>query len=129
MEKPTGGFTELSITWRRFARQLLVIGENRLELLTLEVKEGRERLLCAALLALGAAAFGLVAAITLTAAIVLWLWAWSPAGVLLILTALYAAAAGFLWWRLDRLVRNWHAIPASLDQLRKDRNCLEKFLE
>ena len=72
----------------------MTIGENRLELLTVEVQEERERLLHAFLLALGVAAFGLLAGITLTAAIVVLLWAWSPVAVLLTLTGLYGAAGG-----------------------------------
>ena len=71
---------QLAATSKRFARRLLTIGENRLELLMVEVQEERERLLHAILLALGVAAFGLLAGITLTAAIVIWLWAYSPGG-------------------------------------------------
>jgi hypothetical protein len=52
----------------------LTIGENRLELLTVEVQEEREHLLHAFLLGLGMAALGLLAAMTLTAAIVVLLW-------------------------------------------------------
>jgi len=61
-------------------------------IIDVEVQEERERLLHAFLLALGVAAFGLLAGITLTAAIVVWLWAWSPMTVLLALTCLYGAA-------------------------------------
>jgi uncharacterized membrane protein YqjE len=67
MEESTGSLRELSLTGKRFARRLLTIGENRLELLTVEVQEGREHLLRAFLLALGVAVFGLLAVITLTA--------------------------------------------------------------
>ena len=106
----------------------MTIGENRLELLTVEVQEERERLLHAFLLALGVAAFGLLAGLTLTAAIVVLLWAWSPVAVLLILTGLYGAAGICLYRRLTGLLRNWQTLSASLDQLRKDRACLEKIL-
>ena len=94
-----------------------------------EVQEERERLRCAILLALGVAAFGLLAGIALTAAIVVWLWAWSPVAVLLILTGLHGAAAAFLYRRLTVLLHDWKNLPATLDQLRKDRACLEKTLE
>jgi uncharacterized membrane protein YqjE len=128
MDESTGSFRQLSITWKRFARRLLTIGENRLELLTVEVQEGRERLLHAFSLALGVAVFGLLAAITLTAAIVVSLWSWSPVAVLLILTGLYGAAGTYLCRRLAGLLRDWQTLPASLDQFRKDRACLEKIL-
>ena len=128
MEESTVSFGQLATTSKHFARRLLTIGENRLELLTVEVQEERERLLHAFLLALGVAAFGLLAGLTLTAAIVVLLWAWSPVAVLLILTGLYAAAGIYLYRRLTGLLRNWQTLSASLDQLRKDRACLEKIL-
>jgi uncharacterized membrane protein YqjE len=129
MQESTASFSSLAATSRHFARRLLTIGENRLELLTVEVQEECERLLHAFLLALGVAAFGLLAGIALTAAIALLLWAWSPVAVLLILTALYGAAGICLYRRLNRLLRDWQTLSASLDQLQKDRACLEKILE
>jgi len=129
MEPATGSFRQLSATSKRLARRLLTIGENRLELLTVEVQEERERLLHAFLLALGVAAFGLLAGLTLTAAIVVWLWACSPVAVLLILSVLYGAAGICLYRRLIGLLRDWQTLSATLDQLRKDRACLEKILE
>jgi uncharacterized membrane protein YqjE len=128
MEESTAGLRQLTTTSKHFARRLLTIGENRLELLTVEVQEERERLLHAFLLALGVATFGLLAGFTLTAAIVVWLWTWSPLAVLVMLTVLYAAAGIFLWRRLTGLLRDWQTLSASLDQLRKDRACLEKIL-
>ena len=129
METSTLNFRQLATTSKSFARRLLTIGENRLELLTVEVQEERERLLHAFLLTIGVAAFGLLAGLTLTAAIVVLLWAWQPVAVLLILTALYSVAGICLWRRLNGLLRNWQTLSASLDQLRKDRLCLEKILE
>jgi len=93
-----------------------------------EVRDERERLLRAILLALGAAGFGLLTGITLTAAIVVLLWAHSPAAVLLILTALYGTTGGFLYRRLIRLLQDWQTLPASREQPDKDRICLEQIL-
>jgi uncharacterized membrane protein YqjE len=128
MEESTASFRQLATTSKHFARRLLTIGENRLELLTVEVQEERERLLHAFLLALGIATFGLLAGFTFTAAIVVCLWAWSPLAVLVTLTILYGGAGIFLWRRLAGLLRDWQTLSASLDQLRKDRACLEKIL-
>jgi uncharacterized membrane protein YqjE len=125
MEEATVSLRQLAMTSKTFARRLLTIGENRLELLTVEVQEERERLLHAFLLALGVAAFGLLAGLTLTAAIAVLLWAWSPLAVLLILTGLYGAAGICLYRRLIGVMRNWQTLSASLDQLRKDRASLE----
>jgi uncharacterized membrane protein YqjE len=126
MEESTVSLGQLGATSKTFARRLLTIGENRLELLTVEVQEERERLLRAFLLALGIATFGLLAGLALTAALVVWLWAW-PVTVLLILTGLYAAAGICLYRRLIGVLRNWQTLSDSLDQLRKDRACLEKI--
>lgn len=128
MEPASIGVGQLVETSKRFARRLFTIVENRLELLMVEVQEERERLLHAILLALGVAAFGLLAGITLTAAIVVLLWHYSPVAVLLILTGLYCVAAVCLYRRLAGILRDWEKLPATLDQLKKDRACLEKNL-
>ena len=113
---------------KRFGQRLLTIGGNRLELLTVEVQEERGHQMHIFLIALGVGAFGLLGAITLTAALVVWLWAWSPLAVLLLLTGLYGGTAGVLYWQLRRQLREWQMFSASLDQLRKDRDTLEKIL-
>lgn len=128
MQESTVSYRQLAASSKHFVRRLLTIGENRLELLTVEIQEERERLVCAVLLALGVAAFGLLASLTLTAAIVVWLWHWSPLVVLLILTGLYGIAGGMVYLRLSALLRDWHTLSATLDQLRKDRAGLEKIL-
>ena len=128
MEESTVSLSQLAATSKHFVRRLATIGENRLELMAVEVQEERERLLHAFLLALGAAAFGLLAGITLTAAIVVLLCEWSPVAVLLILTGIYGTAGICLYRRLAGLLRDWQTLSATLDQLRKDRECLEKIL-
>jgi len=128
MEPATISLGEFAASARRFVRRLLTIGENRIELMMVEVQEQRERLLHAILLALGIAAFGLLAGGTLTGAVVVLLWDVSPLAVFAALTILYAAAAFFLYRRLTATLRDWKNLPATLDQLRKDRECLEKSL-
>jgi uncharacterized membrane protein YqjE len=128
MEPATRSLGQLAASARAFVRRLLTIGENRLELMMVEVQEQRERLLHAILLSLGVAAFGLLAGITLTGAVVVLLWDVSHVATLLVLTVLYAGTGAFLYWRLTMLLRDWRNLPATLDQLRKDRECLEKSL-
>lgn len=120
-------FRQLTATVKIFVRRLLTVGENRLELLTVELQEERDRCLRVMLLVCGVAAFGLLAGITFTAAIVIWLRA-SPAAVLLVLAVLYGAAAVYLGWQIIRLLRDWQTLSGSLEQLQKDRACLEKIL-
>jgi len=128
MEEPNVSWRQLGAASKNFARRLLTIGENRLELLTVEVQEERDRLLRALLLALGAAAFSLLAGMTLTALIVVLLWDCSHWAALSTLAVLYGAAGVCLCRRLTALLRDWQTLPASLDQLRKDRACLEEIL-
>ena len=128
METVNGNFGPLVASSKRFTRRLLTIGENRLELMMVEVQEQRERLLHAILLALGAAAFGLLGGVTFTGLVVVLLWNVSHVATLLVLAGLYAAAAAWFYWRLTLFLRDWKNLPATLDQLRKDRECLEKSL-
>lgn len=120
-------FRQLTATVKIFVRRLLTVGENRLELLTVELQEERDRCLRVMLLVCGVAAFGLLAGITFTAAIVIWLRAW-PVAALLVLAVLYGAAAVYLGWQIIRLLRDWQTLSGSLEQLQKDRACLEKIL-
>jgi uncharacterized membrane protein YqjE len=99
-----------------------------LELLMVEVQEERERLLRALLLALGVALFAFLGGVALTTALVVLLWSISPVGVLLGLTTIYSAISIFLYRRFTVLQREWKSFPATFDQLRKDRACLEKLL-
>ena len=128
MEPATDNLGTFGASSKHFARRLMAIGENRLELLMLEVREERERVLHAILLALGVAVFGFLTGAAITVAIVVLLWHLSPVAVLLILSALYAAIAVFLFRRLALLQRAWKTFPATLDQLGKDRACLETIL-
>jgi uncharacterized membrane protein YqjE len=129
MEPATDNFGQFGASSKHFTRRLLTIGENRLELLMVEVQEERERLLHAILLALGVAVFGFLAGGALTIAIVILLWHLSPVAVLLVLTSLYAAIAAYLYRRFTVLQREWKTLPATLDQFRKDRACLETLLK
>ena len=128
MESATDNSGQFGPSSKHFARRLLTIGENRLELLMVEVQEERERLLHAILLALGMAVFSFLAGVALTVAIVVLLWNISPVAVLLVLTSLYAAIAVYLYGRFTALQREWTTLPATLDQFRKDRACLETVL-
>ena len=99
-----------------------------MELLMVEVQEERERVLRAVLLALGVAVFGFLAGAALTVALVVMLWSLSPIIVLLALALVYSATAVFLYRHFVALQRSWETLPATLDQLRKDRLCLENYL-
>ena len=128
MEIKHGNLGQLSSVSKRFVKRVLMIGENRVELLLVELQEERERLLLAILLAMGIAAFGLLAGVGITLMVTLAFWDHSPIIAVLILTALYLAMAGLLYRRLVCLKRDWQILSSTMDQLRKDRVCLERTL-
>ncbi|MCC5847703.1 MAG: phage holin family protein [Verrucomicrobia bacterium] len=99
---------------------LRTIGENRLELLVLDVQEDRDQLLRVIFLALAVAVFGLLGGITLTFLIVYVMREESLATTLVYLSALYGLIVLFLCWRIIRLLRNWDILSDSIEQLRKD---------
>ncbi len=113
---------------KRVARRLLAVGENRLDLLLLELQEERARLIRALWLCLGVSAFGLLAWLTLSAAVVVLFWETWRLAALLILTLVNATVALLLHRRLLHLRRNWVTLSATIDQLRKDRASLESLL-
>jgi len=128
MQESTASLGQLAASSKQFARRLLIIGENRLELLAVEVQEERERLLHAFLLALGVAAFGLLAGIALTTLVVVLFWKSSPAFALGVMTVLYGTTTVYLYRRLAALLRDWQTLSGTLDQLQKDRACLEEII-
>lgn len=104
------------------------MGENRVQLLVVEVEEERNRLFRLLLLALGASVFGLLASMAFTALLVFWLWSVSPAGALLGATTVYATASVCLYRLFQKEQQNWQSLQGTLEQLKKDRACLENAL-
>ena len=128
METPLDGAPRLTEASKQVARQALVICENRIELLLVELQEERERIVRALWMLVGVAAFGLLAGIAATALIAAAFWETSPIIALILLTLLYAGVAVFLGVRLNRFQQRWQTLPETLDQMRKDRECLKKSL-
>ncbi len=113
---------------KRFARRLLAYGENRVELLLIELEEERRHFLRMLLLAIGAAVLALLAGMGFTAAIVVAFWQLYPITVLLVLAASYAVGAVFLYRCVLSLQRDWKMLSATLEQLQKDGECLKEML-
>jgi len=128
MQMETGSLPPLASVSKRIVRRLLTIGENRAELLLLELHEERDRILLAILLALGIAAFGLLAGFGLTFVVALIFWEHSPVYAISVLTLLYLGGATALYRRLVRLKRDWQSLSSTLDQLQKDLACLHRTL-
>jgi uncharacterized membrane protein YqjE len=113
---------------KRFARRLLAFGGNRLELFMLEMEEERQHFIRVLMLALGAAVLALLAGMGFSAAIVVLFWQTSPVGVLLVIGAGSASGAFFLYRHLLFVQQDWKTLPATLEQLQKDGECLKEIL-
>jgi uncharacterized membrane protein YqjE len=128
MDQAHPTLAELAGASKRVVNHTLDIGTNRLELLIVELHEERERFVQSIQLALGAAALALLAGVAFTLGIMVLLWAHSPVVALAILTVLYATGAAFMYVRFNRMQRDCEMFTATLDQLRKDRDCLAQHL-
>lgn len=129
METTTDNLREVAGTSKRLLARLVTIVDNRLELLTVELHEERLRLLRGALLALGAAVLGFLAGVALTIAAAIFFWENSPALVVLVLALLYGGCAVWLYGGFIRMQRDWRTLPDTIDQLRKDCECLGRNLK
>ncbi|TVR40237.1 MAG: hypothetical protein EA402_13930 [Planctomycetota bacterium] len=119
--QPTNGETEgLAGATHRMAKHLLVIGENRLELLHVELQEGRDELVH--LIGLGAAlgVLVLLALMAFTAGLIIALWVLSPVLVLSILGLIYTLLAYLTWRSLRGRWQSWKLFEASFEQLHRD---------
>lgn len=106
---------------RQLAKRLFIIGENRVELLIVEMQEARGRLLYAAMLVMAVGVLMLMVMLSLSAALVIGLWSYSPVGVLTILMLLYGTLAFLLYGRLIQVLRHGRLFSDTIDQLRRDR--------
>ena len=129
MDPAPDSFRSLTARSRRVLRQLLTAGANRLEILRVEVQEEQEVLVRTIFLACGAAAFGMLAGITLTGLLVFLFYERAPVTVMLVLCLLYILAALLLLRRIAGLLRSRQRFSATSSQLRKDRAGLESLFQ
>jgi uncharacterized membrane protein YqjE len=128
METSSDQAPQLADISKRIAQRAFVIVENRLQLLMIEAQEERERLLRAIALAMAVITFSLLAGVAITAVVAMAFWENHPIVALVILTGLYIGGAVLFYAKLMQLQRDWQTLPATIDQLRKDRECLGKQL-
>jgi len=128
VETPADGRPHLIAASKRVARRLLSIFETRLALALVEVQEEREKILRSLWLAMAASVCLVLFGIALTIVVVLLFWGNHPIAALLGLMAIYLSTAVVFYVRLVRLQRTWETLPATVEQLRKDRECLGKNL-
>jgi uncharacterized membrane protein YqjE len=128
METSSDKASNLGDASKRIAHRAFVIVENRIQLLMVEAEEERGRILRAMWMAMAVVAFGLLAGVTVTVIVAVAFWNYYPLIALVVLAALYAAGAVLFYVKLLQLQRDWQTLPATIDQIRKDRECLEKQL-
>ena len=129
MEATTDSLREVAVTSKRLLARLTAIVGNRLELLALELEEERLRLLRGLLLALAAAVFCFLAGVALSIGVVILFWEHSPALAVVGLALLYAGCAAWFYAGFVRAQRDWRTLPDTIEQLRKDCECLERNLK
>ncbi len=125
MDDPQHEPDGLLATGKRILRSVGDLVQSRLELLLLELKEERIRLLDALLLvaACGVCALMTLALLTFTLVVLFWE---HRVLVLVGLTLAYSAGAVVSFWFLRNRLRHWQSFAATLDQIKKDRACLQK---
>ena len=109
---------------KRLVNRFLAIFENRLALAMVELQEEREKVLRSLWFAMITGVCLLLAGIVLTVLVARVFWGNHPIAALLALMALYLSIAVIFYLRLARLQRDWQTLPATIEQLRKDRECL-----
>jgi uncharacterized membrane protein YqjE len=127
-EVTTEHLDNLGTAARRLMRRLMMIGENRVELAQVELEEERHRLFRSIVLGGTIIALGLLAGVAFTLLITVIFWGPNAVVALSVLTLVYAAGAGVAFARIKMLFKDWKSFPATIDQLKKDRLCLEKEL-
>jgi len=127
-DNPTKPDSNARTTARRLAQGIMAMARTRLELLLVELQEERERFVIVILLALGCAACGFLACFALTAGWMAVAWPLSPALAVTVPTGIYALAGMGLYRRLRAILRDWQTFPETFEQLRKDSECLNAWL-
>lgn len=129
MDRDRTSPSETKATARRLIRGLIAVAQTRFELATVELQEEREHWVLAFLLSLGIAACGLLAGGALMVGLGLLLWPYSPVLAATVPFSLLAATSLYLYRKLMSLLRDWRTFPSTFEQLRKDRECLQAWLE
>jgi uncharacterized membrane protein YqjE len=110
----------------RLLRTLREAAANRLELFLVECQEERLRLMEALLLAATVLVCATLALVLLTFALVVIFWDTHRVLVLMLLTGAYAVGAVAAGVTLRARLRRWQPFGATLEEIRKDRECLEQ---
>lgn len=111
------------------AKRLLATGvaavQTRLELFLVEIEEEKHRLVELFVWILIAVSLGLITLLLATFTIIYLFWERAPLTVLIVLGVVYAAATLLAYKTVQARIRSRSAFSATLDEIKKDRACLE----
>lgn len=112
-------------TLRRLGAAILAVLQNRLELLVVELHEHRIHLFEALLMLLALVGLGFFTLMLLTAGVIVLVWHYFEVWGLFILCGISLIATVLVGWRLQLRLNNWPLFSGTMEQLKKDRECLE----
>lgn len=110
---------------RRLGASFLAVAHNRLELLVLELQQERIRIIEAILLIATIAALGFFTIALLAAALIVLTWDRFGVIGLFVLSGVGLIGTLIVLWRLWVRLKDWAFLPGTLDELKKDFECLD----
>ena len=121
-ESKVGVFASL----RRLLKTVVVIAQNRLELLLVELQEERWRFFDVLLLAGVVLILAWMTLMLGTLTLVVVCVESKRLDLLVALMVLYLAATIVAFWRLRKRLKNWTPFSGTLTELKKDKACLDE---
>jgi uncharacterized membrane protein YqjE len=126
MAEPSESQPGLFKSLARLLKTVLAIGQNRLELLLVELQEERWRFFDALLLAGVVLILMLTTLLTATVTIAFLCVRADRLDLLVALILLYLAGTIISLWRLRIQLKKWVPFSATLGELKKDKACLDE---
>jgi uncharacterized membrane protein YqjE len=126
MEEPGESTPGIFASLGRLLKTVLVIAQNRLELLLVEAQEERWRFFDALLLAGVVLILALMTLMAATITIVVVCLRADRLDLVVALVVLYLAGTIFSLWRLRTRLKNWAPFSSTLAELKKDKACLDE---
>ena len=110
---------------KRILDTLLATAQNRIELFAVELQEEKCRLVEAILCAAAVMAFGMMTLTLVTFTIVVFFWENGRLPALAILSLLYLTGTVLAWRSLQSRIKARSAFAGTIEEIKKDRSCLE----
>ena len=110
----------------RLLKTVILIAQNRFELLLVEVQEERYRVFNLLLLAGVVLILALMTLMAVTITIVVVCLEAERLDLVIALVLLYLAATILSLWRLHTRLKNWVPFSSTLAELKKDKSCLDE---